>query len=177
MNTALDELRVTNCGRVTFCNGRVTIANRRMRREDLERKASAKRSQRYRDKQKGRSDAGNHGKITPPSPVSSSAVSPSPSPTAQQNTPLPPSLDTPEFKKAWAEWEAHRKEIKKKLTPTSVKRQLARLAKNPSEAVAIIEHTIEKGWIGLREPDRPKSRSDKPPIEGGQTYDHLSENF
>jgi len=38
--------------------------------------------------------------------------------------PLPPELDTVEFGNAWAEWEQHRREIKKKLTPLAAKRQI-----------------------------------------------------
>ena len=68
--------------------------------------------------------------------------------------PLPPSLDTPEFREAWQEWETHRREIRKRQTPTSRKRQLASCEKmGVARAIAMIENTIEKGWMGLREPD------------------------
>ena len=78
---------------------------------------------------------------------------------------IPPVLDAPEFRAAWADWEKHRREIKKKLTPTSVERQLKKLAAIGVErAVRCIEHTIEKGWTGLREPDGASGpcRSDRP---------------
>ena len=67
---------------------------------------------------------------------------------------LPIALDTTEFRAAWLEWQLHRSEIRKKLTPTSVKRQLKQLAEmGPARAIAAIEWTIAKGWTGIREPD------------------------
>jgi hypothetical protein len=63
---------------------------------------------------------------------------------------LPPALDTPEFHAAWTAWEAHRREIRKKLTPTSQSRQLASLAAvGVANAIRTIEVSIEKGWTGL----------------------------
>jgi hypothetical protein len=57
-----------------------------------------------------------------------------------------------QFKDAWELWVQHRKEIKKKLTPTSVKLQFKQLAaKNETEAIAMIKKAIEKGWTGLYE--------------------------
>lgn len=67
-----------------------------------------------------------------------------------KTTPLPPGLDTPEFKAAWSDWGKHRREIRHKLTPTSVSRQLAMLERLGVEAaIASIEVSIEKGWCGL----------------------------
>ena len=67
---------------------------------------------------------------------------------------VPEELSTPEFKSAWALWERHRADRKSPLTPTSVDRQIAKLAKlGHAKAIATIEHTIEKGWLGLFEPD------------------------
>lgn len=67
---------------------------------------------------------------------------------------LPDVLNTPAFRAAWAEWVQHRKEIRKKLTDTSVKRQLAMLERiGHDQAIRTIGHTVERGWIGLREPD------------------------
>ncbi|MEE9185238.1 MAG: hypothetical protein V3U39_12305 [Acidimicrobiia bacterium] len=69
---------------------------------------------------------------------------------------LPTCLQTEAFRKAWAEWIEHRKQIHKKLTPLAVTKQLTRLAAmGETRALATLEHTIEKGWIGLQEPDRP----------------------
>jgi len=70
----------------------------------------------------------------------------------KNTTPLPPELDTPEFLKAWEEWNQHRSEIKKKLTPSTKARQLKMLAKYPpATAAAMIEQSICGGWTGLFE--------------------------
>lgn len=65
---------------------------------------------------------------------------------------LPPTLDVPEFRTAWQLWEQHRKEKRQKLTPTATKQQLKELSEwGVSRAIAAIEHSIRKGWIGLFE--------------------------
>lgn len=72
-------------------------------------------------------------------------------------------LDTPQFREAWALWIQHRKELgsKQALKPTQARSQLKMLAKlGPGDAIAMIEHTIEKGWIGLRAPDNQKGGTD-----------------
>lgn len=79
----------------------------------------------------------------------------------KKKTPLPPSvpdeLNTPEFLTAWEEWKQHRREIHEPLTETSVKKQLAQfVAWGIPRSIAAIEHTIRKGWQGLREPDAAK---------------------
>jgi hypothetical protein len=56
----------------------------------------------------------------------------------------------PEFELAWNEWIKFREEIKKKLTPTSVKQQLAFLSKQKNPA-ACIRQSIQNGWQGLFE--------------------------
>ncbi len=63
---------------------------------------------------------------------------------------FPESLNTPKFKETWIEWEKHRVEIKKKLTPLTATRQMATLAKlSEPHAIATIEKSIESGWTGL----------------------------
>jgi len=116
---------------------------------------------------------GNGGSTTVPTKRQPIANSPSPSPSllSPLNPPkgksgfdplkvmLPLNLDTPVFQTAWADWAQHRKEKNQKLTPTSVGRQLKKLAAMGLEqAIATIEHTIEKSWTGLREPDDGSSR-------------------
>jgi hypothetical protein len=57
------------------------------------------------------------------------------------------------FKAAWARWEQHRREIGKRLTPTSVRQQFAKLAgMGEARAVAAIEHSIANGYQGIYEP-------------------------
>jgi phage replication O-like protein O len=48
----------------------------------------------------------------------------------------------------WAEWEQHRREIKKRLTPSTIKKQLNFLAKQPDPG-ACIDASITNGWTGL----------------------------
>jgi hypothetical protein len=54
--------------------------------------------------------------------------------------------------KAWQEWEQYMKERKKKLTPSTAKKQFKFLGGRPeSEIIEIINRSIEKGWQGLFE--------------------------
>ena len=63
---------------------------------------------------------------------------------------FPSSLDNDEFKTAWGEWTAYRVEAKHKLTPTTIKKQLADLSKVPvGVAIAMIDQSIKNGWRGL----------------------------
>lgn len=65
---------------------------------------------------------------------------------------FPKSLDNEKFLKAWQDWQDHRIEKKSRLTPTTKKRQLAKLEKLGSEAaVSAIEFSIEKGYTGIFE--------------------------
>lgn len=66
----------------------------------------------------------------------------------------PPTLpfSSPEFFKAWEQWTKHRSELKKKLTPTAIAQQLAKMAEIGEErSIAMIEHSIANGWTGLFE--------------------------
>jgi hypothetical protein len=68
--------------------------------------------------------------------------------------PIPPELDNPEAREALDRWENHRKQIKKPLTPEQAIAQLKQLAiRGSPSAIAMIDHTIFKGWQGLREDD------------------------
>jgi hypothetical protein len=78
--------------------------------------------------------------------------------------PLPSELDTPEFRAAWDRWQAHRREIRKPLKPTQAAAQLVQLAAwGLARAIAAIDHTVAKGWVGLREPDEGSLFSRAPP--------------
>jgi len=62
--------------------------------------------------------------------------------------------DSDEFKEAWGEWTEHRREIRKKLTPSTTKKQLAMLAElGPDAAVESIGQSIRNGWTGLFAPN------------------------
>lgn len=74
---------------------------------------------------------------------------------------LPEELKAESFLKAWADWIKHRKEKRKPLTPTSTERQLQSLASMGLErAITAINHSIEKGWVGIFEPDQTRTPSD-----------------
>ena len=67
---------------------------------------------------------------------------------------FPSEINTAEVRAAWLTWCQHRRELRKKLTPTSVLKQLGQLAViGPVRAVAMIEHSISKGYSGLYEPN------------------------
>ncbi|MFW6217428.1 MAG: hypothetical protein ACOC4K_00385 [Verrucomicrobiota bacterium] len=67
-------------------------------------------------------------------------------------TEIPAKLDTPAFREAWAEWEAHRRETGKKLTPRSARMAVKRMALwGPERAVAAIEYSIAQGYRGVFE--------------------------
>jgi hypothetical protein len=63
---------------------------------------------------------------------------------------FPSNLNCTEFMEAWINWDKFRTEIKHKLTPTTIDKQLAMLAEYPVEtAIAMIDKSIEQGWQGL----------------------------
>jgi len=80
--------------------------------------------------------------------------SPSAKPIVPAGIELPAGLDDPAFAAAWKEWCLHRQQIRKRLTPLTIKKQLAQLSKFGKEiAIASINQSIERGWTGLFEPD------------------------
>ena len=94
-----------------------------------------------------------------PTPSSSSSSS---SKIQSEQAPLP--FASPEFSAAWSDWTIHRKEIRKALTPQSIRRQLKALeAMGEAKAIETINRSIEKGWTGLHEGNgqhapQPKSK-------------------
>lgn len=100
------------------------------------------------------------GKKSPPTPPQAGGKSPAgrkrPAPYVVPSESFPENLRTPEFLAAWRRWEKHRREIKKPITETSATESLRRLAlKGEAAAIVEIDHTIEKGWQGLRAPEGP----------------------
>jgi DNA-binding transcriptional MocR family regulator len=72
---------------------------------------------------------------------------------------------TPAFAEAWNDWKQHRAEIKKKLTPQSIKQQLRNFAEwGEARSIAAIRFTIGNGWQGIREPDAPRNGHPAKPI-------------
>lgn len=72
---------------------------------------------------------------------------------------IPAPLDTPAFRKAWAEWKANRSANRvKPYKPRGEQTQLNHLATfGPSVAIAAIEQSIRQGWQGLF-PERVKEQ-------------------
>lgn len=67
---------------------------------------------------------------------------------------FPPELNSEEFRTAWNRWVGYRREIGKKLAPSTVSGQLAKLAAWGTEkAIRSIEQSIANGWQGLFDPD------------------------
>lgn len=54
-------------------------------------------------------------------------------------------------KDAWKDWEKHRAEIGRKLTNTTIEKQILFLEKHMINHVKIINQSIERGWTGLFE--------------------------
>jgi hypothetical protein len=61
-------------------------------------------------------------------------------------------FDSPQFQAAWEEWQQHRKEKKKPLTPTAREKQIKKLNEmGEARAIAAIEYSIRQGWQGIYE--------------------------
>jgi hypothetical protein len=84
---------------------------------------------------------------------------------------LPPHMRTPELEQAWKRYEAHRVELRKRMSPTQAATAAERKLKGLNDANAAIDaidNTIANGWTGIfgerstagsARPDRPNSRS------------------
>jgi len=67
--------------------------------------------------------------------------------------PIPLSLQKPEFQDAWQQWQVHRNEVKRPMTPTSARAQLQKLeAMGPERAVATLNHSITCSYLAIVEP-------------------------
>lgn len=59
-----------------------------------------------------------------------------------------------EFREAWSEWEQHRREIKKPLTPLAIKRQIKKIkAMGEVEAIASIDRSISAQYSDIYLPN------------------------
>ena len=93
---------------------------------------------------------------------------------------FPENLRTDSFLSAWSEWEKHKKEIRKKLTPSTMKKQLKKLsAMGEIKAIQAINNSITNGWQGLFEPKQ--SQQSKQPVnktkhsEAGDVFARFAE--
>ena len=61
-------------------------------------------------------------------------------------------FESEEFKEAWNDWVTFRKEIRKPLAPSTIKRQFKTIAAwGERMSIRIIETNISNGWYGLRD--------------------------
>ena len=79
---------------------------------------------------------------------------PTPGPLRAEDVPIPPELDTPEFRKAWLErwlpWRRSREGRNKPVSVGAAKAQLAKLAPcGPGQACLAIAASISNDWQGL----------------------------
>lgn len=74
-------------------------------------------------------------------------------------------FDDPDFADAWSDWQQHRKEKKKPLTPTSIKMQLNALEDmGLDRAIKAIDFSIAQGYTGIFEPSQaPEKKKLKTP--------------
>jgi hypothetical protein len=85
--------------------------------------------------------------------------------------PIPPTLDTPDFRAVWLRWVGYRVEIRKRLTPTTAAAQLAALAPiGPAAAVECVNASIRNGWQGLF-PEKHGPRAGGGPAGKGEALD------
>lgn len=105
----------------------------------------------------------------------------------EESLSLPAKLDTPEFRQAWTDYKAHRRESKMKpLGATATKTRLAELEKmGPAASIEAIRRSIANGWAGVfpengngstakasRECDRCAGKGyAEIPIPGGAVFD------
>lgn len=72
-------------------------------------------------------------------------------------------LRTDDFKSAWSAWVAYRAELRKPLTPSTIKRQITTLQDmGVNDAIAAIERSISNGWTGLFPPDHRVTKRTTP---------------
>src|SRR5690606_10930355 len=92
-----------------------------------------------------------------------------------------PFLEGSLVRAAWDEWDKYRREIRQKLTPTTIKQQLKFLGgRSDPEIIAIINQSIRNGWTGLFELKKQYShdrkankRTSDAVIEGGRDFGSL----
>ncbi len=79
--------------------------------------------------------------------------------------PIPECLNTPAFVAVWAQYQQHRKELKRPLTPTATGALLAKLARwGEEKAIQAVRDSIAHGWRGIFEPE-PSRNGTPPPTE------------
>jgi len=86
-------------------------------------------------------------------------------------------FESDEFATAWNEWLSHKREIKQKMPPTTIRGQLAKCKKwGEAKSITAIENAIAAKWQGLFEPkdEAPQTRPlfDEPTYRKNGTSTH-----
>jgi hypothetical protein len=168
----------------------VTLVNRRMKRLWLERKSSANRVMRHRErKRNGESNGDVTVSETPPLNLNlnlnpkredkSAAVAAGVPPPAAEPDPefwadFPPRIKTPAVRAAWVAWCRHRRDSRNRITPTAARQQIGRLAEmGPDRAAAALLHSTANGYRGVFEPrDGGGANGGTVPPANGKSVDH-----
>jgi hypothetical protein len=103
-------------------------------------------------------DIWNQNSLSPSEPPSPSEKLPSPSETIKnpikknQESEIPDDLNVSEFVETWSNWVEYRREIKHKLTESTIKQQLKMLRRfGPDIGAAMLNQSIQNGWQGIFE--------------------------
>lgn len=84
---------------------------------------------------------------------------------------FPEPLNNEEFRLAWSEWTEFRREIKKKLTPSTVSKQLKELSEwGSAKAIQAINNSIRNGWQGLFDPVQRPGQAATGSVEAEQAW-------
>lgn len=182
MEAALDELSTTRTATISKRHDTVSVHSKRMERDleirliratsgaqggrgnekQNESKPKAKRKQNT--KQNGGSSSSSSFSSSsstsvedkePPDPQGGSGEDDppdKPAPIDPLKVDFPPSLDSPEFRAAWADWMQHRSEIRKPYRPLGVQKLVGQLAAmGASRAIAAINWSIANQYQGIYE--------------------------
>lgn len=137
----------------------------------------------FRDKQaeNGAKRWAGNAKPVPSHEPNTCSPSPSPSPVSdsvsrkRKVAALPLPFSSVEFSDAWVKFQTHRSQIKKPLTELAAEMQLKELGTlGEPRAIAAIEHTIRKGWQGIREPETPSANQ---PTRAPTAAEHLADRW
>jgi len=83
-----------------------------------------------------------------------------------------------DLKIAYAEWIQYRKELGKKITPSTAKKQLKFLGgRDPAVSVAIINQSIENGWTGLFELKQNGTSKTSKQEQSTATAEYLAKHY
>jgi hypothetical protein len=75
-----------------------------------------------------------------------------------------------EFREAWSDWEQHRRELKKPLTPLAIKRQVKTIkAMGEAEAIAAIDRSISARYPDIYPPNT-KTKTDHRQLKASREY-------